>query len=462
MADASDYTTPATFDERFSTPPPSPSADSGSPSSAPLSPPTGISQSEIDSLLKQRTEATDTAIGTIKDLGKLRSELLTTPTPHPAHAKLQDIPKAPQDNYRDVFKESSPGLVFATLMGSLMSRRHGMGAMAAATGYIEGFQKGDKEVIERNRQKWSDSVDQVIKQNAVEKDRYDMVWNDTKLSMQDKQAKLQAIAASIGDQQTITALQTGNIDFAKELIHQRDQAAQKLFETKVKYGSEGGLSDQDVDFAARQALAKGGVLPPSMFRGMQGPQDRRRVMARMREVAEEQGIKPEQLAQIEQKFRADTAGLTSEARTAGTAAANIELIIRNAHAAIPQALAMSDKLDRTRFVPLNKLLQASEASVSDPDLKEFRLANLQLAELWARAMNPRGVMRESDRSLALDMLSTADSKETYKRVIGQLKAFLEREQESVRGFREGKPMGGGANDAASMSDEDLKKKLGIK
>src|SRR5262249_12418981 len=137
---ASDYTTPATFDERFPSLPPSPSADSGSASSAPLSPPTGISQSEIDSLLKQRTAVTDQAIGTIKDLGKLRSDLLTTPTPHPTHAKLQDIPKAPQDNYRDVFKESSPGLVFATLMGSLMSRRHGMGAMAAATGYIEGFQ----------------------------------------------------------------------------------------------------------------------------------------------------------------------------------------------------------------------------------------------------------------------------------------------------------------------------------
>ena len=63
------------------------------------------------------------------------------------------------------------------------------------------------------------------------------------------------------------------------------------------------------------------------------------------------------------------------------------------------------------------------------------MANLQLAEHWARAMNPTGVMRESDRDLALGFLSTADSPQTYARAVAQLKKQIEREKGAVSGFR---------------------------
>jgi hypothetical protein len=61
---------------------------------------------------------------------------------------------------------------------------------------------------------------------------------------------------------------------------------------------------------------------------------------------------------------------------------------------------------------------------------------LQLAEHWARAMNPTGVMRETDRDhCSRSFLSTADTKDTYRQVVDQLKTQITRERDAVRGAR---------------------------
>ena len=41
-------------------------------------------------------------------------------------------------------------------------------------------------------------------------------------------------------------------------------------------------------------------------------------------------------------------------------------------------------------------------------------------ESWARAMNPTGVMRESDREIALEKLNTAKDAVTYRAVVEQI------------------------------------------
>ncbi len=69
---------------------------------------------------------------------------------------------------------------------------------------------------------------------------------------------------------------------------------------------------------------------------------------------------------------------------------------------------------------------------SDPAQVKFGMANLQLAEHWARAMNPLGVMREGDRDLALGYLNTALSHGTYVQAINQLHTQILRERDAVR------------------------------
>jgi hypothetical protein len=152
------------------------------------------------------------------------------------------------------------------------------------------------------------------------------------------------------------------------------------------------------------------------------------------------GYSPEQAAgyinEQEQAYRAAGTGKSAEARTVGTREGNLGIILRATDAAIPAAIDASENVARTGWVPINQLIQKGEVIASDPRLKEFGMANLQLAEHWARAMNPTGVMRESDRDLALKFLNTADSKETYRAAVMQLGKQIHREMDAVKG---GKP-----------------------
>ncbi len=134
-----------------------------------------------------------------------------------------------------------------------------------------------------------------------------------------------------------------------------------------------------------------------------------------------------------QDFQAAGVGKSTAERTKAAREENLNLILKAADAAIPAALEASRALPRGEYVPLNKLIQRGEIMSSDPRLVEFGMANLQLAEHWARAMNPTGVMRESDRDKALSFLDTAYGNNTYERAVKQLQKQITRERDAVRG-----------------------------
>lgn len=204
------------------------------------------------------------------------------------------------------------------------------------------------------------------------------------------------------------------------------------------------LTPDALELGARQIAA--GDLSPLTNLGHGAQRDARIIAYRNRAaeiLVDENGLTPAEAAihlsgQI-QAFKARQIGLGAEARTGGTREANLSIILRAADAAIPAALEASEKLGRTGFVPLNKIIQKGQVMTSDPELKEFGMANLQLAEHWARAMNPTGVMRESDRDKALEFLSTADSPDTYRRAVQQLYKQIQREKAAVDAGRQPVP-----------------------
>lgn len=206
------------------------------------------------------------------------------------------------------------------------------------------------------------------------------------------------------------------------------------------------MSDSALEIGARQ-LAAGDMSPlTNIGRGTQGDA---RILALRNKAADilvnEGGMKPTEaaahLSKQVQEFRARGTGLGAEARTAGTREANLNIILKATEAAIPAAIEASKNISRTGFVPLNKIIQKGQVMTSNPELREFGMANLQLAEHWARAMNPTGVMRESDRDKALEFLSTADSQPTYERVVNQLHKQIQREQAAVASTRAPVPGG---------------------
>ena len=218
-----------------------------------------------------------------------------------------------------------------------------------------------------------------------------------------------------------------NPDGSLTVIHRNEEPTVPMDPTAIEVLAR---REAGGDFGGRKNLG----------RGAQGAADLRAITNRSAQILiDEMGMTPKEaaahLSQKQQEYNAQGQGLNAEARTTGVREANLNLILKAADAAIPAALEASDKVARTGWVPLNKIIQGGEVIASDPDLKKFGMANLQLAEHWARAMNPTGVMRESDRDKALSFLSTADSKDTYKAAVQQLRTQIERERDAVKATR---------------------------
>lgn len=204
---------------------------------------------------------------------------------------------------------------------------------------------------------------------------------------------------------------------------------------KAKQGP--GLSDTAKDIKARQMINGDYSGLTNIGRGAQAGRTLEEISNRAAEIlAEEGGLTPaeaaSQMSQKLQAFKASGIYKNAEARTAAGREANLNLILNATEAAIPAALEASKAVGRTGWVPLNQIIQKGEVIASNPELKRFGMANLQLAEHWARAMNPLGVMRESDRDMALKYLNTADSPETYAAAVDQLHTQILRERDAVR------------------------------
>lgn len=228
--------------------------------------------------------------------------------------------------------------------------------------------------------------------------------------------------------------------------------------------SAGSFSLGAIEIGGRRLAAGDATAFQGLPQGTAGAAVRTALANKAAEVlVKEQGMSPQDAASFvtatTQQVHANAIGAGAGARTAATREANLNIILKAADAAIPAAIDASEKLDRTGWVPLNKIIQGGRVIASDPDQKRFGMANLQLAEHWARAMNPTGVMRESDRDMALGFLNTADSKDTYRAAVDQLRTQIERERAAVQSVKggtaaPGAPPAGGALRTPTQSDLD--------
>lgn len=249
-------------------------------------------------------------------------------------------------------------------------------------------------------------------------------------------AKTNALATRTQDEKgQLSEYQKAQIEHQKKL--EDPEYVAKMADAKG--GS--GLSGAALDIKARQMIDGDYSGLTNIGRGAQAGKTLEKISNRAAEIlSEEEGMSSADAAKHMsgklQEFKAAGIGKNAESRTAATREANLNLILKATDAAIPAALEASEKLDRTGWVPLNKIIQKGQVITSNPELAEFGMANLQLAEHWARAMNPTGVMRESDRDKALEFLSTATGKDTYRRVVAQLQKQITRERDAIRGTRE--------------------------
>lgn len=371
------------------------------------------------------------------DINKILQSMPKMPEP----PKLHDIPSPTDQQFHSPFKDFSGPAMFLVALGSLMTRHPMKVAMDSFSAMVNASVQGQKEVMTNARENMKVATDTAIKQNEVEIERYKLIMEKYKEDANQQVAAMMAQASGFNHPMMAAMVKTGNPANVWSYIQDLETQGEKLrefqlkheeFEEKQRHNKALEGQGADVDKTA-QAIAEYRMPPPS-------PANRSPQVQAIRERVLE--LNPEYDAS---KYAAKAAGATSGARAAGTRSANLELIQRNLEAAIPQAEAASAQVPRGKWVPINQLVQRGEVATSDPNYAKFAMTNLQVAELWARAMNPSGVMREGDRDKALQYLNVATSPETYKQQLQVLRDFVQRERQSTEEFRQGKEPSVGGN-----------------
>lgn len=134
----------------------------------------------------------------------------------------------------------------------------------------------------------------------------------------------------------------------------------------------------------------------------------------------------------QKEYNAENIGGTAASRAAGTASANSAVAGR---AAIGGADILEDaaaKVPRTDWRRINKALSLARGEAGIPEQGAFDAALNTFVNEYARAINPKGTATVSDKEHARDILSTADSPETFKAKMGVLRKEMNRSVQAPR------------------------------
>lgn len=118
--------------------------------------------------------------------------------------------------------------------------------------------------------------------------------------------------------------------------------------------------------------------------------------------------------------QAEYEGIKAAERTLGTRAAYIELASEELKLLLPPLKKASSDVPRGSFVPVNKLMQSAEASLSNPQLIKLKLAINGVQQAYVRALSPTGVPTDLLRQKASDMFSSAVDVEGIDAAIDQM------------------------------------------
>jgi hypothetical protein len=352
-----------------------------------------------EQLLEQRAAATEPAQKALQDAILARQGLLQAPIPAAREPRLYNVQPPPQQKFLDPMQAFANPLVILTLLGSLATRGKGLTAMKAATEAINGFHKGDAEAMGQNLENWKNATDAVIKQNNIELSRYDAALNTTRHNVGERAAKLEAIAASTGDEAKLAALRQGNIDGFIDLVEKQRQQKEKMEELQVRYGLAG--PGGPVDDVAAETYFQSGKLPPNMGRGIQGSLEARAIRTRAEELHPE--VPPAEWPRNWQRFNAQQVGI----RKLEERASALTLVEEETKTLIPRVRELIGKVNRTKYPDLNSLLIAARTKTGNEDEIKLGVAVESLIPVYARLLKPTGTIGVTDTQNAHGILNKA-------------------------------------------------------
>lgn len=203
------------------------------------------------------------------------------------------------------------------------------------------------------------------------------------------------------------------------------------FGGKVGSGSSAAqISDDSADLIADEVLAGNRMALTGLARS---PANISKVNDKIAEKAKAQGLTGADLAAAQASFASTMSG----ERAVGTRSANMEIAANEVKNMAPLALSASEKVDRTEYPTLNKIIQAAEKGTGDENVVRFGLAANSLVYTYAKFLNPNGIPTDADKAKAADILDTAWSKGQFSTAVDQIKKEIASGQSGVASTKQG-------------------------
>jgi hypothetical protein len=177
----------------------------------------------------------------------------------------------------------------------------------------------------------------------------------------------------------------------------------------------GGIDDDTASMLAGQLLE--GAAVRDVMPGL-SPRDRAKVNNELTQQMKDRGYSPAMSLAKRMQLR----GTQKAMDRAGTQAGGIAIAIQELIHFAPLALAASDKVSRTSFVPFNKLMQMGEQNISDPDLASFAVNTQSVLNAYNQVAARGGAGNVDAQQHNRELLGNAQDPAAYKAVINAITA----------------------------------------
>ena len=252
----------------------------------------------------------------------------------------------------------------------------------------------------------------------------------------------------------------------------------QLIEGYLTKQGAGKIDPTMVEQLARQDLAGDQSWKTNVGRGAQGGAMLRAVASRKAAIMAEENISPEDVARHNQEYKARQAGASSEERAVGQRAGGIAVAVQEAHDTVPNVLAAAEQSAGKGLAVWNAVENKWNVQKGDANYAYYVQQLNSLINVYGRVISGGGKGTVSDLEHAREMLNANMPLSAVK---GALRGFTkeidiaEKAPEKVRarmhGGKEtpaqttdapaGAAGGSTATDPTKMSDDDLKKQLGL-
>jgi hypothetical protein len=240
------------------------------------------------------------------------------------------------------------------------------------------------------------------------------------------------------------------------------------------------LTSEELDVNGR-ALAGGNVsVLQNLGRGRQGGEGVKATRAWAAHILiHEEGLSPQTAAEVLNNNVLEFQGMKSGAAAAGRREAQVVGASTTAMQTAPRVLEASKNVNRTNYPSLNSIILAAQQGTGDENVIRFGIAVNTFVNNYARALGAgSATLTDTARSEAFANLQKAWSagqinaaidqmlnKELPSEVAGAkmgMREFLKQRGYAVPASGASGGTSGSSGGPSSMSDDDLKKKLGIK